>query len=351
MDTIKKKILVVDDSAVIRRYLIKLLEGAGYEVEIAKNGQEALDKLAESSYSLVTLDIEMPVLDGIATLQEIMKTKPTRVLMISSFTQANADVTLEALELGALDYIPKPQSSVDIVKISDEILHKVKSALSIIPQHIKQDKILFREHKSEIDSSIDMGFVLIGASTGGPRLIEQICKSLPADYPHAVCVVQHMPPEFTANFAKRLNSLSKVEVIEADNGVELKRARVIIAKGGKHLHIRRKLKTFSTILAPNTRDRFFVPSVDEMFFSALDVLPMKQLLAVELTGIGDDGADGMVALKKAGAYTIAESENTAVVYGMPKEAAERGGAVKVLDFNEIVDEIIRYGQKNRSNNR
>ncbi len=347
----KKRVLVVDDSAVIRRYLIKLLEDAGYEVESAKNGQEALEKLEQFSFSLVTLDIEMPVLDGIATLKEIMKRKPMRVLMISSFTKENADITLEALELGALDYIPKPKSSMDIVKISNEILYKVKSALTIIPQHIKHNTTLLKEHKNKIDSNIDMGFVLIGASTGGPRLIEQICKSLPQDYPHAVCVVQHMPTEFTANFAKRLNSLSKVEVLEADNGLELKRARVIIAKGGKHLHIRRKLKTFSTLLAPNTRDRFFIPSVDEMFFSALDVLPTKQVLAVELTGIGDDGADGMVALKKAGAYTIAESEKTAVVYGMPKEAAVRGGASKVLDFNDIVDEIIRYGQKNRLDNR
>jgi len=350
MKSLKKRLLVVDDSAVIRRYLVKLLESEGYEVVTAKNGQEALDRLQEAHFSLVTLDIEMPVLDGISTLKEIMKNKPTRVLMISSFTKENADVTLEALELGAIDFIPKPKSSVDIVKVSDEILRKVKSALSIIPSHIKQDLNHTIEYKTSksFSADIDMGFVLIGASTGGPRLIEKICKTLPEDYPHAVCVVQHMPTEFTANFAKRLNSLSKVEVLEADNGVELKSGRVVIAKGGKHLHIRKRLNTFATVLAPNTRDRFFVPSVDEMFLSALEVLPMKKVLAIELTGIGDDGADGMVALKKAGAYTIAESEKTAVVYGMPKEAAERGGATKVLDFNDIVDEIIAYGQKSRS---
>jgi two-component system chemotaxis response regulator CheB len=340
----KKKILVVDDSAVIRRYLIKLLEGAGYEVQSAKNGQEALEKLQQEHFSLVTLDIEMPLLNGIETLKEIMKRKATRVLMISAFTQDNADVTLEALELGAIDYIPKPKSSVDIVKVSDEILRKVSNALLILPKQLQKNPTTFKVHNEHIDTSVDMGFVLIGASTGGPRLIEQICKSLPANYPHAVCVVQHMPTEFTANFAKRLNTLSKVEVLEAQNGLALQRSRVIIAKGGWHLHIRRKLKSFSTVLAPNTRERFFVPSVDEMFFSALDSLPPKKILAVELTGIGDDGADGMVALKRAGAYTIAESENTAIVYGMPKEAAERGGATKVLDFNDIVDEIIRYGQ-------
>lgn len=341
---IKKRILVVDDSAVIRRYLIKLLQEAGYEVDFAKNGQEALDKLKKQHYSLVTLDIEMPILDGIETLKILMKEKATRVLMISSFTSENADVTFQALDLGAIDYIPKPKNSVEIAKISQEILQKVKKVLQILPKNINKKQLTLSNKTNTINTNIDMKFVLIGASTGGPRLIEAICKNLPKEYPHAVCIVQHMPTEFTANFAKRLNTLSKVEVLEADNGVELQKSRVIIAKGGKHLHFRKKLKSYSCMLAPNTRERFFVPSVDEMFFSALDTLPTKNILAVELTGIGDDGADGMVALKKAGAYTLAESEESAIVYGMPKEAAERGGATKVLPFNEILEEIIRYGQ-------
>jgi len=283
-------------------------------------------------------------MDGITALKEMMQIRALRVLMISSYTNDSAEVTLEALELGAIDYIPKPVSSVDIAKISDEILAKVKEILLVPPKKINQKLTPFKVHISDINTSIDMGFVLIGSSTGGPRLIEQICRSLPKDYPHAVCVVQHMPTEFTANFAKRLNSLSAVEVVEAADGIELLPSRVIIAKGGKHLHIRRRLNKFVVHLAPNTNQRFFTPSVDEMFFSALNILPPKKVLAVELTGIGDDGADGMVALKQKGAYTLAESEKTAVVYGMPKEAALRGGATKVLDFNDILDEIIHYGQ-------
>ena len=342
---IKKRILVVDDSAVIRRYLAKLLEEAGYSVDLAKNGQEAIEKLQKSYYSLITLDIEMPVLNGIETLKIIMKDFPTRVLMISSFTTDSADVTFEALEIGAIDYIPKPKNTLDIAKVSDEILTKVKNSLLITPKKLKSNLQPFKQHNTNIDKDIDMGFVLIGASTGGPRLIEQICKTLPEGYPHAVCIVQHMPTEFTANFAKRLNTLSKVEVLEADNSLELKKSRVIIAKGGKHLHFRKKLNSYFVQLASNINNRFFVPSVDEMFFSAKNVLPCKNILAIELTGIGDDGADGMVALRKCGAYTIAESEKSAVVYGMPKEAYERGGAVKVLDFNDILDEIIKYGSK------
>ncbi len=341
----KKRILIVDDSAVIRRYLSKLLEEAGYSVELAKNGQEALEKLKNGYYSLVTLDIEMPVLNGIETLKTIMKEFPTRVLMISSFTTDSADVTFEALQIGAIDYIPKPKNTLDIAKVSDEILSKVRNSLLITPKKLKSNLQPFKQHNTDIDKDIDMGFVLIGASTGGPRLIEQICKTLPEGYPHAVCIVQHMPTEFTANFAKRLNTLSKVEVIEADNSLELQKSRVIIAKGGKHLHFKKRLNRYTVELAPNINNRFFVPSVDEMFFSASQVLPCKNILAIELTGIGDDGADGMVALRKKGAYTIAESENSAVVYGMPKEAYERGGAVKVLDFNDILDEIINYGAK------
>ena len=348
---VKKSILIVDDSSVIRRFLVKLLSGAGYETDIAKNGKEALEKLRQKHYSLVTLDVEMPILGGIETLEILMKEKPTRVLMLSSYTQESAEVTMRALELGAIDYIHKPQSSVDIVKVSQEVLDKVQNTLSVIPSFLKQNLAPFRKCSVEVDESIDMGFVLIGASTGGPRLIEQICRTLPKNYPHAVCVVQHMPTEFTKNFATRLNTISEIEVLEADNGVELQRGRVIIAKGGKHLHIRKKIKKFSVVLAPNTRERFFIPSVDEMFFSALETLPIKNVLAIELTGIGDDGADGLVELKKKGAFTIAESEATAVVYGMPKEAALRGGASKVLDFNDIIDEIMRYGQKNKFGSR
>ena len=339
----KKTILVVDDSAVIRRYLVKLFEGAGYEVDSAKNGIEALEKLQHQRFSLVTLDFEMPLKDGLETLKELMECCATRVLMVSSHTDGSADVTFDALEYGALDYVHKPSSSVDIAKVSQEILEKTKQLLLTPLSKVTKKSTLNVQQREVKDSSIEMGFVLIGASTGGPRLIEKICKSLPKNYPHAVCVVQHMPTDFTANFAKRLNSLSSVEVLEADNDVALQKGRVVIAKGGWHLHFRKKLNEFKVKLVPNTANRFFVPSVDEMFLSARAILPTKKILAIELTGIGDDGADGMVELRKAGATTIAESEKTAIVYGMPKEAYERGGAQKVLDFDDIVDEIIAYG--------
>ena len=340
----KKKILVVDDSAVVRRYLIRLLTNAGYSVDFAKNGQEAIEKINEKQYSLITLDIEMPILNGIEALKIIMKEQPTRVLVVSSIISDNADLVLQMLNLGAIDYIPKPRSSIEISKISQLILEKVRKVLSVPPRHINKQLITVDKSILHIKKNIDMKFVLIGASTGGPRLIESICKNLPANYPHAVCIVQHMPVEFTKSFAQRLNTLSKVEVLEAKNGLELKPSRVIIAKGGKHMHFRKKLNNYIVTLVSNFNNRFFVPSVDEMFFSAAEVIPSKNILAIELTGIGDDGADGMVALRKNGAYTIAESEDSAVVYGMPKEAHERGGALKSLSFEKILNEIICYGQ-------
>ena len=185
-------------------------------------------------------------------------------------------------------------------------------------------------------------YVLIGSSTGGPGLIEKIATSLPEDYPNAVCVAQHMPIGFTKKFASRLNSISKVEVVEADNSTPVIPGYFIIAKSGWHLHFRKKDDVIYTKLVPNTKGLFFVPSVDEMFFSALEVMNPRDILAVLLTGIGDDGARGLKALKEAGAYTIAESEKSAAVYGMPKAAKEMDAAIEILDFEDILKRILEF---------
>ncbi len=336
-----KKILVVESSAVIRRYIVTLLQKEGYELYSAKNLDD-VKRYTHERFALALVDITMD--DALVIVQTLIQHATLRVMILS--TEGMDEKTMEALELGALDAIKKPQKSVDIATVAPELVKKVRDSFVIFIQKRGTDELCFKEHNHIIDTNIEMGFVLIGASTGGPRLIEKICRSLPKGYPHAVCVVQHMPTDFTANFARRLNSISEVEVLEATNGMALKKGRVIIAKGGMHLHIRKRLKDYVALLAPNVQERFFVPSVDELFFSASEVLPVQKILAVELTGIGDDGADGMVALHNKGAYTLAESEESAVVYGMPKEAALRGGATKVLSFNQILDEIIKYGQSN-----
>jgi len=346
-----KTILVVDDSPTVRNELGNLFNNNGYDVALAKHGEEALEWLEDTDFDLITLDINMPVMDGITTLKHIMKIKPTPVLMVSSLTSEDADITFEALELGAVDFVPKPGTfSVDLKHNREEILQKVKDALKIpknrlqIRKRAVQRKINLSQKKrtKPIDSSFER-VVLIGASTGGPKLIEAIASSLPADYPYPLCVVQHMPETFTGKFAKRLDGLSEIEVVEGKNNEKLEPCKMIIAKGGYHLHFAKKASgAYSVKLASNRANRFFVPSIDEMFFSAAKVIKDKKILAVELTGIGDDGADGMVALKKQGAYTLAESEDSAVVYGMPKEALLRGGAVKSLSFNKILKEIIDF---------
>ena len=348
-----KKVLVVDDSALIRKQLGNILDNAGFDVGFAKNGLEAVEFAQEVDFDVITMDINMPVMDGLSAVKEIMAKNPTPIIMVSSLTQEFADITFEALEYGAIDYVPKPGTiTLNIESTKQEILEKIKMAsrlpknrLHIKKQAVKKRKSLENNQKTTtLNNTIDGDrLVLIGASTGGPSLIETILTSLPQDYPYPVCVVQHMPESFTSKFASRLDKNSSIEVVEAKAGDVLKGAKAIIGKGGWHLHLSKKASgNLSTKLMPNTMNRFFMPSVDELFLSAAKVYDAKKIMAILLTGIGDDGADGMVELKKRGAYTIAESEESAVVYGMPKEAYERGGAVKKLPFPKIVTEILNY---------
>ena len=351
-----KKILVVDDSALIRKQLGDMFDKAGYDVGFAKNGLEAIEFLDEVDFDVITMDINMPVMDGLTAVKEIMARKPTPIVMVSSLTKDEADITFEALSEGAVDYVPKPGTiTLNIEETKSEILKKVAMAA-----HIKKNRLVIRKQATKKKKSIERRLedkkvqaplkkaeklVLIGASTGGPGLIEEIVVSLPEDYPYPVCIVQHMPASFTAGFAKRLDKNANLIVVEAKAGDIIAPGKIIIAKGGWHLHFSKKASgSLSVKLAPNIMNRFFVPSVDEMFFSAAKVFDSKKIMAVELTGIGDDGADGMVELRNKGAYTIAESEETAVVYGMPKEAYERGGALKKLPFPKIVDEILQFGK-------
>jgi len=349
-----KAVLVVDDSALIRKQLGNLFDRAGYDVGFAKNGQEAVEFVDEFDFDAITMDINMPVMDGLEAVKIIMQKKPTPIVMVSSLTQDEADITFEALDLGAIDYVAKPGTiTLDLKRQEEEILSKVALAVSLPKSrlqikkraHKKVKQLLTPQEKSAMPTKAKK-LVLIGASTGGPGLIETILTSLPANYPYPVCVVQHMPENFTEVFAKRLNKNAAIEVIEAKAGELVKPGRAIIAKGGWHLHFSKKISgELAVKLVPNTMNHFFCPAVDEMFFSAAKVFDAKNILAVELTGIGDDGADGMVALKEKGAYTIGESPETAVVYGMPKMAYERGGVVKQLPFPKIVDAILEYGRE------
>ncbi len=222
----------------------------------------------------------------------------------------------------------------------------------VIGKDIKKEEFISNDFKEELleiinkkfgiekEKITDYKYVLIGSSTGGPGLIEKIARALPADYKNPVCVAQHMPKGFSAKFASRLNELSKLKVVEASNTQPVIPGYFIIANSSYHLHFRKKDVVYCK-LVPNIK-HFFVPSVDEMFFSALEVIEPKKILAVLLTGIGDDGARGLKALKDAGAMTIAESESSAAVYGMPKAAKDIDAAIKILDFDDILKEILTW---------
>ena len=325
----KAKILIISNSAIARKILREALAGEIlFYTDVAKDEKEAERKLKTGAFDIAILDITGEEKNFLRLLREIDRHCQAALVI------APEDVPEQAFSIlhsEKFTYITRPgRFGASLREIKDIINHHVNRICGIpLP--------LIRGKSSE------RKYILIGSSTGGPNHIEAIAKRLPKDYPHAICVAQHMPSSFTSRFAERLNSISRIKVVEAQNGEVLEPGKMIIAKGGYHLHFMRKGKDIACKLVPNTNGRFFVPSADEMFFSALEVMAPQRIVAVLLTGIGDDGADGMVALKKLGAYTIAESEETAVVYGMPREAYIRGGAVKVLPLPDIVEELAKLG--------
>ncbi|EDZ61214.1 response regulator receiver modulated CheB methylesterase [Sulfurimonas gotlandica GD1] len=346
-----KKVLIVDDSALVRKQLTEIISTLEYEIDIAKNGQEAVDKATKTQYDVITMDINMPVMDGLEAVRQIMKKQPSAILMVSSLTTENASITMDALDLGAIDYIPKPGTmNVGKIENREEILQKVKS-LSRIPKRRlqrqlsrpaqRERKVVAKKLEQTTDSRDIQKVVLIGSSTGGPGLIEQICSSLPQNFKHPVCIVQHMPEQFTKTFAARLDRSCVLNVIESAHNMELLPGNVYVARGGVHMNFSKKTSGKVVIREDeNKGNNFFQPSANDMMHSALSVFNGPDIIGVILTGIGDDGADAMVELKKAGAYTLGESEESATVYGMPKEAYERGGVSEQLDFPNILKKIV-----------
>jgi two-component system chemotaxis response regulator CheB len=352
-----KSVLIVDDSALVRKQLGEMIDTLGFDIEFARNGQDAVDKATQVQYDVITMDINMPVMDGIEAVRQIMAQQPTPILMVSSLTTDDASITMDAMDLGAVDYIAKPGTmNVGKAENREEILSKVSSLSRISPRRLKRKmaRPATRERRraeptrertsrsvaSSVTSKDIEKVVLIGSSTGGPGLIEQICSSLPATYKHPVCIVQHMPEQFTAAFAQRLDRASVLPVHETKQNMELLPGNIYVARGGVHMNFTKKVSGKIVIREDrNKGENFFQPSVNEMMKSALEIFDGKNLIGVILTGIGDDGADAMVAIKKAGAYTLGESESSATVYGMPKEAYDRGGVSEQLDFSTILKKI------------
>jgi two-component system chemotaxis response regulator CheB len=341
------KVLIVDDSAFIRNTLSGMIS-SDPEIEvvgIARDGIEAVDKVASLKPDIVTLDVEMPRMDGMEALQRIMSQNPVPVLMVSSLTTDGAQVTFDALDLGAVDFIPKnlQDLSVNIVKIKEILIDKIKSIAKkgIVPTPaIKAPRPLKMPKPTEYKSHRKTGVIVIGSSTGGPKALQNIISKLPKEFPVPVLIAQHMPPNFTAPFAERLNQISVVSVKEAEDGEPLQKGTVYIAPGRGHMGVLRKRITETLIsISGDTEKYVYKPSVDALMLSVVEVYS-GQVLGIILTGLGNDGERGMREIKNKGGRTIAQNEESCVVYGMPKSIIQSGLADKIVPLDEVAGEII-----------
>ena len=363
------RILVVDDSPFMRKSLQKMLEEAPdlRVVATARDGIDALEKIQEHKPDLVTLDIEMPRMDGLTCLKRIMAEHPMPVLMVSSLTQEGAQATLDALSLGALDFIPKESgfASLSILQIQHDLQEKVRrlassprfhkapqvppagSAPTAAPTAAPAKPAPAAAAKAPLHSGSALGsspqaeLLVIGSSTGGPKALQDILPTLPASLPVPCLIVQHMPSTFTKPFADRLDGLCQVHVKEAEQGEPLKAGTVYIAPGGIHMTYGARGPKGCIELSAEPVSSLHRPSVDVLFLSISELF-RGQVLAGILTGMGSDGAKGMEQLKKKGAHTLAESEDSCVVYGMPRAAVEKGCVDLVAPLADIPGHLRRH---------
>jgi two-component system chemotaxis response regulator CheB len=343
------KVLVVDDSAFMRNALSNMLS-SDPEIKIvgtARDGLEAIEKIAALKPDIITMDVEMPRMDGISALKHIMEKTPLPVIMVSSITTEGAKVTLDALDLGAVDFIPKNLSdlSINIVKIKEILIEKIKhiARKGLVKKRITPiaaTKIEIKPMPVRTIGDRRVGIVSIGTSTGGPKALQEIIPRLPRDFPVPIVIAQHMPPNFTGPFAERLNQLSQVEVKEANEGDIIKPGVAFIAPGRGHMRVSRRRGIETVVrISENREDFIYRPSVDALMYSVAEFFPGRAL-GVILTGMGNDGLRGLTELKRTGGRIFAQNEETCVVYGMPKAVVEAGLADKVLSIEEIAGEIV-----------
>jgi two-component system chemotaxis response regulator CheB len=376
------KVLIVDDSALMRRLLTGVLTSAGFEVASARNGLEGVQQLTEWQPDVVTLDINMPEMDGLTALSLMMQARPTPVVMVSSLTEKGAQATFEALALGAVDFIGKPSGtiSLSVDDIAGALIDKVKSASrsrlrptapvhSAVaaparpPRAVRE--VLARPAPAPVSvpagasravtaepatrpgrggNRLGMldGLVIIGVSTGGPRTLEEILPALPADFPWPLLIAQHMPSNFTDAFARRMDKLCRIGVRECSGTVPLEPGQAYIGQGGTDMVVVERLGRLAVQPRPESPAHPWHPSVDVLMESAMKLVPADRLVGVLLTGMGNDGARSMAQLKQQGGRTIAESADTAVVYGMPQELVELNGASLVLPCGDVARQLVHW---------
>jgi two-component system chemotaxis response regulator CheB len=357
------KVLVVDDSALMRKLLGRIFsKEADFEVQFARNGLEALELVAAFRPDVVTLDIHMPQMDGLACLNRIMIERPCPVVMVSSLTAEGADVTLQALRLGAIDFVAKPEGAISlhIEELTDELITKVRAASTArirssarlrerVRHRIGRDAPAIRQEgrqeggrqepgrrdSREPRRAVGEGLVLVGTSTGGPPALEALLTALPGDFRWPIVVAQHMPATFTGALARRLNGVSALSVVEVVRTLQLQPGCAYIGKGDADIAIDRRASGLVVVPVRSQADYPWHPSTDRLVRSAMDHVSPAQIVGVLMTGMGSDGAEAMALLRAQGGRTIAEAEETAVVWGMPGELVAAGGADWVLPLPEI----------------
>jgi two-component system chemotaxis response regulator CheB len=348
------KLLIVDDSALMRRQLSGLFEGEpDFEIRTARNGREAVEENRAFQPDVVTLDINMPEMDGLTALSMIMLERPVAVVMVSSLTEKGALATLEALNLGAVDYVAKPGGtiSLSIDAIRAPLISKVRTAAKakLKPLAAATRKPAGGGARSSPAAAPvaapvrrsfgSAGVVVIGVSTGGPRTLETILPDLPAGFPWSILIAQHMPSSFTLPFAQRLNGICAMPVVEANRPMTLEPSTIYIAKGGSDMQVVSRGGKATVTPSPEHSEFLWHPSVELLGRTALEQFDATHVLGVMLTGMGNDGSDAFANIKKQGGRTIAESEDSAVVFGMPAELIKKGGATVTLHADKIARQI------------
>lgn len=376
-------VVVVDDSAFMRKAIQSMLEKdpSIQVVATARDGEEGLEMVRRHNPDVVTLDIEMPRMDGLTALRRIMMESPRPVLMISSLTTEGAEATLKAMELGAVDFIPKQLSkvSLDIIKIEDSLREKVKL---LAGRRSRMPGILARMRASRAHDGAGVAgaagaaarsapatpaerphaatethpggaheivrptgstqvrdVVAIGVSTGGPPAVQKVLSQLPADFPAGILIAQHMPAAFTGPFAKRLDSVCKITVKEAEHGERFKPGVAYVAPGGRHLRIRQRVSFIEVCVEDEPAEALYKPSANELLASTAEAVGRRGL-AVILTGMGSDGLEGARAMKAKGSRALAQSDATCVVYGMPKAIVDAGLADEIVDIDDMAQAIM-----------
>lgn len=322
-------------------------------VETARDGQDALEKASRLDVDVITLDVEMPRLDGLETLKQIMKTNPLPVLMVSSLTESGAVSTLKALEYGAQDFIPKTQSN-DRDAFGEDLRRKVKAiarrkSIIRLKYHHHSAPQPAPAHAPSHPSSAACGaapackgprdLVVIGVSTGGPPVVQKILSALPASLPACILIAQHMPATFTGPFAKRLDSVSQISVTEAVDGDKLKNGHAYVCPGGMHIGVRLRGPLPEVAVTEEPKSALYKPTVNVLMETA-GMIMGRRVLGVMLTGMGSDGVDGARVLREKGGCLIAQNEASCVVYGMPKAVVDANLANLILDADDIASAII-----------